>query len=122
MTVVTWGAMTHVAMKAAEIVSEKDIEVEIIDLRTLLPFDAQTCIESVKRTGRLIVLQEGQWNGGFGHTVQSRIMEEAFFNLETSPIVIGALDTPVPFSPPLEDYAIPDVDHVTAAIMHLCDG
>ena len=111
-TIVTWGAMVHVARHAAEIVATEGIEVEIIDLRTLQPFDADTCIDSVNRTGRLLVLQEAQWTGGFAHTVSSRIQEEAFWSLEAPPIVVGALDTPVPFAPPLEDYTIPDVDLV----------
>ena len=106
-TIVTWGAMIHVALEAAEVAAKRGIEVEIVDLRTILPFDAKTCIESVRRTGRLIVLQESQYTGGLGHTVSSRILEEAFWNLENAPVVIGALDTPVPFSPPLEDHTIP---------------
>ena len=111
-TLVTWGAMLHVAKQAAEHLASEKVEVEIIDLRTLLPFDAQTCIDSVTRTGRLVVLQEGQWCGGLGHTVQSRILESCFYTLEAAPVVIGALDTPVPFSPPLENFTIPSVEHV----------
>ncbi len=111
-TIVTWGAMVHVARHAAEIVAKEGIEAEIIDLRTIQPFDADTCIDSVQRTGRLLVLQEAQWTGGFAHTVSSRIQEESFWSLEAPPIVVGALDTPVPFAPPLEDYTIPDVDLV----------
>ena len=111
-TIVTWGAMVHVARHAAEIAAKEGIEAEIIDLRTIQPFDADTCIDSVQRTGRLLVVQEAQWTGGFAHTVSSRIQEESFWSLEAPPIVVGALDTPVPFAPPLEDYTIPDVDLV----------
>ena len=84
--------MVHVALDAAESVSNRGIEVEVVDLRTLVPLDSGTCINSVLKTGRLIVLQESQWTGGFGHTVSSRIIEESFWRLET-PVVIGALDT-----------------------------
>ena len=111
-TLVTWGAMLHVAIQASLELSSQGIEVEIIDLRTLLPFDADTCIESVIRTGRLVVLQEGQWSGGLGHTIQSRILESCFYALESKPAVIGALDTPVPFSPPLENHTVPSLEHV----------
>ena len=111
-TIVTWGAMVHIARHAAEMVAREGIETEIVDLRTLLPFDAETCVKSVQRTGRMMVLQESQWSGGFGHTVSSRILEEAFWALESPPVVVGALDTPVPFSPPLEDHTIPDVNLV----------
>lgn len=119
-TVVTWGSMLHVALKAAQQLAEQDIEVEIIDLRTLIPFDAQTCVESVMRTGRLVILQEGQWSGGIGHTIQSRILESCFYNMESAPVVIGALDTPVPFSPPLEDHTIPSLEHVIEVIKTTC--
>ena len=120
-TIVTWGAMVHVALDAAEKVSQDGLEVEVIDLRTLLPFDAETCIKSVNRTSRLIILQESQWMGGLAHTISSRIIEEAFWNLENPPVVIGALDTPVPFSPPLEDYTIPTSDLVVRHIKQLCN-
>jgi len=121
LTIVTWGAMVHVAMKAAFEVAKRGIEVEVVDLRTLLPFDARTCIESVRRTGRLVVLQESQWTGGLGNTVSSRILEEAFWCLEAPPVVIGALDTPVPFSPTLEDHTIPTFELVSSHIERLCN-
>jgi pyruvate/2-oxoglutarate/acetoin dehydrogenase E1 component len=117
LTLVTWGAMVHIAKKAADQLANEGIEVEIIDLRTLIPFDAKTCVESVCRTGRLVILQEGQWFGGLGHSIQSRILEEAFYALESAPLVIGALDTPVPFSPPLEKHTIPSVDHLIKALL-----
>ncbi len=120
-TLVTWGSMVHVAKSAADILSEQDIEVEIIDLRTIIPFDAETCIDSVMRTGRLVVLQESQWSGGIGHTIQSRIIESCFFVLESAPCVIGALDTPVPFSPPLENHTIPSIDHVVEILRVSCN-
>ena len=120
-TLVTWGAMLHVAKQAAELLANENIEVEIIDLRTIIPFDAQTCIDSVMRTGRLVVLQEGQWSGGLGHTIQSRILESCFYALESAPCVIGALDTPVPFSPPLENHTIPSVEHVVEILRTSCN-
>ena len=121
-TLVTWGAMLHIAKQAADILSEEDIEVEIIDVRTLIPFDAETCVSSVTRTGRLVVLQEGQWFGGIGHSMQSRIMEEAFYALESAPLVIGALDTPVPFAPPLENHTVPGLEHVVKALRQVAQG
>ena len=115
-TLVTWGAMVHLALQAATTLAEEGVEVEVIDVGTLMPFDAQPCVDSVLRTGRLVVLHEAQWSGGLGHTIQSRIMESAFYALEAAPVVIGALDTPVPFSPPLENHTIPDVAHVEAVL------
>jgi len=119
-TLVTWGAMVHVAKLAADEMAGEGIEVEIIDLRTIIPFDAHTCIDSVMRTGRLVILQEGQWSGGLGHTIQSRILESCFYALESAPCVVGALDTPVPFSPPLENHTIPSVEHVVEILRTSC--
>ena len=116
LTIVTWGSMVHLCLKASEIMANKGIQIEIIDLRTLIPFDATTCIESVSHTGRLLIVQEGQWTGGFGHTVLSRIIEECFWKLEAPPLVLGALDTPVPFSPPLENHTLVDIDNIVDAI------
>tara|TARA_B100001996_G_scaffold174239_1_gene132962 strand:- start:2875 stop:5475 length:2601 start_codon:yes stop_codon:yes gene_type:complete len=121
-TLVTWGAMVHIGLAASLELAKEGIEVELIDLRTLIPFDAQTCISSVNRTGRLVILQEGQWFGGIAHSMQSRILEEAFFALETTPLVIGALDTPVPFAPPLEDHTVPSLEHVIKALRQVAQG
>ena len=119
-TIVTWGAMVHVALKAAGILASEGKEIEVIDLRTLAPFDSATCVNSVSRTGRLVVLQESQYTGGLGHTVSSRIQEECFWSLEAPPIVIGALDTPVPFAPTLEDHTIPTTELVVEHLRKLC--
>ena len=120
LTIITWGAMVHVALEAARRASEEGHEVEVVDLRTIQPFDERTCIESVTRTGRVIVLQEAQWTGGLGHTISSRIIEQAFWSLECAPVVIGALDTPVPFSPTLEDHTVPTADLVLRHIIRSC--
>ena len=67
----------------------------------------------------MLVLQESQHTGGLGHSVSSRIQEEAFWNLEAPPVVIGALDTPVPFAPPLEDHTIPTAELVASHLRNL---
>ena len=82
--------------------------------------DSETCVNSVLRTGKLLVLQEAQWTGGVGHTVSSRIIEEAFWSLEAPPVVIGALDTPVPFSPTLEDHTVPKAALVARHVERAC--
>ena len=119
-TIITYGAMLHVALKAAEIMSLEEKEIEIIDLRTILPYDAERCVKSVNRSGIYMVLQEAQYSCGFGHTISSRIQEEVFYHLESAPVILGALDTPVPFSPTLEDHTIPDVDLVVTHLRNLC--
>jgi 2-oxoisovalerate dehydrogenase E1 component len=120
LTIISWGAMVHVALKSAEMMSNEGIELEIIDLRTILPFDSETCIKSVMKTKKMIVLQESQYTGGLGHTISSRVMEESFWDMESPPIVIGALDTPVPFSPTLEDHTIPTVELVSRHVKRMC--
>jgi len=120
LTIVTWGAMVHVALEAAKISANNGVEVEVIDLRTIIPMDSETCVNSVLRTGKLLVLQEAQWTGGMGHTVSSRIIEEAFWSLEAPPVVIGALDTPVPFSPTLEDHTVPKAALVARHVERAC--
>ncbi len=122
LTIVTWGAMVHVALEAASISSKSGVEVEVIDLRTIVPLDSETCIDSVQRTGKLLVLQEAQWTGGIGHTISSRIIEEAFWSLEAPPVVIGALDTPVPFSPTLEDHTVPSASLVARHVEMACNN
>ena len=120
LTIITWGAMTHIALRTAEILAKEGVEIEIVDLRTILPFDSKTCIQSVMKTKKMMVLQESQYTGGLGHTISSRIMEESFWDMEAPPVVIGALDTPVPFSPTLEDYTIPTVELVTRHVRRMC--
>ena len=120
LTIISWGAMVHVALEASRMASKDGFEVEVIDLRTIQPFDEKTCIDSVKRTGRMIVLQEAQWTGGLGHTISSRVIEQSFWSLESTPVVLGALDTPVPFSPTLEDHTIPTPDLVYRHILRSC--
>ena len=121
LTIITWGAMVHVALEASRMASLEGYEAEVIDLRTIQPFDEKTCIESVNRTGRMIILQEAQWTGGVGHTISSRIIEQSFWSLECAPVVIGALDTPVPFSPSLEDHTVPTADLVLRHIIRSCN-
>ena len=120
LTIISWGAMVHVALEASRMASKNGFEVEVIDLRTIQPFDEKTCIDSVNRTGRMIVLQEAQWTGGLGHTISSRVIEQSFWSLESTPVVLGALDTPVPFSPTLEDHTIPTADLVYRHIVRSC--
>ena len=112
--------MVHVALRAAEqLATEHGIEVEVIDLRTLLPWDEEMCIGSVSRTGRLMVLQEAQWTGGYAHTIASRVLESTFWNLEAQPVVLGSLDTPVPFSPPLERHTVPSTELVIKHVVRM---
>jgi pyruvate/2-oxoglutarate/acetoin dehydrogenase E1 component len=118
-TVVTWGAMVHTAAEAAA--GMDDVSVEIVDLRTILPWDKEAVLESVRKTSKVLVLHEDTHTGGFGAEIAATIAEEAFEDLDAPPRRLTAPDTPVPFSPALEQAFIPQVADVTAAIRKLVD-
>jgi len=118
-TVVTWGAMVYTAADAASKLEEEDVSVEIIDLRTVLPWDKLAVLESVRRTSKVLVLHEDTRTGGFGAEIAATIAEEAFEDLDAPVKRIAAPDTPVPFSPPLEKAFIPQVDDVAAGLREL---
>ena len=116
-TVVTWGAMVYTAEEAAKQLD--DVSVEIIDLRTILPWDKQAVLESVRKTSKVLVLHEDTRTGGFGAEIAATIAEEAFEDLDAPLKRITAPDTPVPFSPPLEKAYIPQVEDVVKGIEEL---
>ena len=116
LTVVTYGAMVYKAEEAASRISEEDgAELEILDLRTLRPLDTGAIVESVKRTGRVLIVHEAPRFGGFAGEIASQICEEAFEWLDAPIRRVTALDTPIPFSPPLEEYYLPQTDDIVDA-------
>jgi 2-oxoisovalerate dehydrogenase E1 component beta subunit len=118
-TVVTWGAMVYTADEAAGQLEADDVSVEIVDLRTINPWDKGSVLESVRKTSKVLVLHEDTRTGGFGGEIAATIAEEAFEHLDAPVKRIGAPDTPVPFSPPLEKAFIPQVENVAAALREL---
>jgi pyruvate/2-oxoglutarate/acetoin dehydrogenase E1 component len=115
-TVVTWGAMVYTAAEAAE---QVDASVEIIDLRSVLPWDKQAVLESVSKTSKVLVLHEDTRTGGFGAEIAATIAEESFEELDAPVKRIAAPDSPVPFSPPLEKAFIPQVEDVRQGLEEL---
>jgi 2-oxoisovalerate dehydrogenase E1 component beta subunit len=115
-TVVTWGAMVYTAAEAAD---QVDGSVEIIDLRSVLPWDKQAVLESVSKTSKVLVLHEDTRTGGFGAEIAATIGEEAFEELDAPVRRIAAPDSPVPFSPPLEKAFIPQVEDVKKGLEEL---
>jgi len=107
-TLVATFWMVHKALEAAEQLSKKGIDVEIIDPRTLVPLDKETIIESVKKTGRLLIVEEDCKTCGIGAEIAAIVAEEAIDYLESPIKRIAEPDTPIPFSPVLENYVIPD--------------
>jgi 2-oxoisovalerate dehydrogenase E1 component beta subunit len=117
--VVTWGAMVHTAAEAAEELAKDGVEIEVLDLRTLIPWDKERVLEGVRRCSKVLVLHEDTRTGGFGAEIAATIAEEAFEHLDAPVMRITAPDTPVPFSPPLEKAYIPQVADVTASLREL---
>jgi len=118
-TVITWGAMVYVADDAAAKLAEEDVSVEVLDLRTLIPWDRDAVLESVARCSKVLVLHEDTKTGGFGGEIAATIAEEAFEQLDAPVRRLAAPDSPVPFAPSLEKAFIPQVDDVAAALREL---
>lgn len=115
-TVISWGAPVAMAKRLADdLEQKKNISVEVIDLRTLTPFDRDTIRESIQKTGRAIVVHEAVQHGGFGAEVATKIMEEAFLYLEAPVKRVTGFDTPYPFFQ-VENEWLPDANRLTQAI------
>jgi 2-oxoisovalerate dehydrogenase E1 component beta subunit len=112
LSVITYGAMLYVARDAADILAKEGIDIEIIDLRTLLPLDREAIKATVEKTNRVIVLHEDTKTGGIAGEIAAIINEEAFDSLDAPITRITSMDTPVPFSPPLEKAFLPQVEDV----------
>lgn len=119
-TIVATSSMVQVALGAAKMLEEYDISAEVVDPRTLWPLDEQTILDSVKKTSRGIIMDEGYGRYGVMAEIAAVIAEGAFFDLEAPIKRIGAMHVPVPFSPPLEDATLPTEEMVFEAARELC--
>lgn len=118
-TIITWGAMIYVADEAAAELAKDGVSVEIVDLRSILPFDEEAILESVARTNRVIILHEAPLTGGAGAEFAARIAEKAFDYLDAPVKRVASLDVPTPYSPPLEAAYLPNKDKVILAAREL---
>jgi 2-oxoisovalerate dehydrogenase E1 component beta subunit len=118
-TVITWGAMVYTAAEAAKQLEGDDVSVEVVDLRSIVPWDREAVLASVRKCSKVLVLHEDTRTGGFGAEIAATIAEEAFEDLDAPVKRIAAPDTPVPFSPPLEKAFIPQVEDVAAGLREL---
>ena len=118
-SVITWGAMVYTATEAAEQLESDGVSVEVVDLRTVMPWDKPAVLESARKTSKVLVLHEDTRTGGFGGEIAATIAEEAFESLDAPLKRIAAPDGPVPFSPPLEKAYIPQVETVVAGLKEL---
>ncbi|MDX6613442.1 MAG: hypothetical protein QOD75_2628 [Blastocatellia bacterium] len=119
LSIITFGAMVLTALDAAEELEKEGLDVEVIDLRTLAPMDKQAILASVKKTSKALVLHEASRTGGIGGEIAATIAEEAFEWLDAPVIRVASIDTPVPYSPPLEDYYLPQIKDVLDAARKL---
>jgi pyruvate/2-oxoglutarate/acetoin dehydrogenase E1 component len=115
-TVIAISYMVMKALRAAERLAEEGVDVEVIDLRTLVPLDLETLLQSVRKTNRVVIVHEGCRRGGIGAEIASNIMEEAFDFLDAPIQRVGALNVPIPFSEPLENAVIPSEEEIATAV------
>jgi 2-oxoisovalerate dehydrogenase E1 component beta subunit len=121
MAVITYGAMVWTALEAAQVLEKDGLSLEVVDLRTLLPYDEQTVLASVRKCNKVILLHEDTRTGGMAGELAALIAEKAFEDLDGPITRITAPDTPVPFSPPLEEYFLPNTRKVIEAARKLAE-
>jgi pyruvate/2-oxoglutarate/acetoin dehydrogenase E1 component len=119
LSIITYGAMVYKALEAAEALAKDGIDVEVLDLRTILPLDEEAILATAKKTSKVIVLHEATMTGGPGGEVVARIAEKAFEYLDGPIVRIAPPDTPVPYSPPLEEAFLPQTSGIIAAARKL---
>ncbi len=112
LSIITYGSMVYLARDAADQLAQEGISVEIVDMRTLLPIDEETILASVRKTSKAILLHEDTLTGGVGGEIAARIAECAFDRLDGPIVRIASADTPIPYSPPLEDAFLPSLSTV----------
>lgn len=121
-TVVAYSRMALRALEAAEILAKEGIEIEVVDPRTLLPLDIETICNSIRKTGRVVIVHEGCKTGGAGAEIGMQIVENAFDYLDAPVVRLGAKDAPVPCSRYLEDNSIPLTEDIVEAVRKLVKG
>jgi 2-oxoisovalerate dehydrogenase E1 component beta subunit len=119
LTILSYAAMMYPALEAAELLAKEGIEAEVIDLRTLLPLDRETILSSVKKTNKLLIVHEDTRTGGIAGEIAALVCEGAFEDLDGPIARVTALDTPTPYSPPLEEHFLPNMAKVLAAAREL---
>jgi len=118
-TIIATGKMVHEALKAAQQLSKEGIEAEVVDPRTLVPLDKETIFNSVKKTSKVLVVTEENKRGGYGGEISAMIGEEIFDYLDAPVVRIGALNTPIAFSPGLESYILPNFKDIVNGVKKL---
>ena len=115
LVIISYGAFAHVAGRVAERLAADGLETSVLDLRSLVPLDRSAILACARHCNRVLIIQEDSRTGGIGESVAAIIQEEAFESLDAPIRIIGALDTPVPYSPPLEAYFLPSEEEIERA-------
>ena len=110
----TWGAIVHTCRAAVELAAKENISVELIDMRTLMPFDLETVLTSVRKTGRVVIAHEATKISGFGGELAAQIAERAIDSLQAPIVRLGGFDTPFPYA--LENTYLPSPERILRAI------
>jgi pyruvate dehydrogenase E1 component beta subunit len=118
-TLIATSSMVYVALDAARELEDAGVSAEVVDPRTLVPLDRDTLIASAAKTGRVIVVDEGHQSYGASAELAATVSEGAFWHLDAPVRRIGAMDVPIPFSPPLEDETVPTPERVVQAALDL---
>jgi 2-oxoisovalerate dehydrogenase E1 component beta subunit len=119
LTILSYAAMMHTSLEAADALAKEGIEAEVIDLRTLLPLDEETILHSVKKTNRCLVVHEDTKTGGIAGEIAAILFEKAFHDLDGPLVRVTSLDTPVPYAPTLEEVFLPNAQKIFAAAKDL---
>ena len=120
-TVICYGSAVHFALEAAEALEKEGASVEVVDIRTLVPFDEETVLASVRKTNRALIAHEASLTGGFGGEIAARIAEKTFDSLDAPILRVAAYDSPTPFAPTLEKAVLPNAGKVAAALRKLLE-
>lgn len=119
-SVIAYGSAVHMALEAAETLAAEGVDVEVIDIRTLVPFDEESVLASVRKTGRVVVAHEAVMSGGFGGEIAGRIADKAFQWLDAPVKRVAAFDSPTPFAPTLEQAVLPSAVKIAHTIREVC--
>ena len=119
-TIITYGRMVQRCLAVAELLQSDGIDIEVVDVRTLVPLDRDTIVASAKKTGRVLIVHEACQTGGFGGELAAVVAaSEAFFYLDAPIVRLGGLDVPIPYNPDLEANVVPTEEKITAAVREL---
>ncbi len=118
-SIICYGSTVHMALEVAERMQKEGVSIEVVDIRTLVPFDEETVLQSVRKTNRVLITHEATLTGGFASEISACITEKAFDSLDAPIKRVAAFDSPTPFAPTLEKAMLPNADKIHAELLHL---